>query len=142
MLTNLCCFVLVSLNWDMFSQSIALFWSCVTIGLHKTSYLLSVTCLFPSFLSTFHFLNFVKKIGNWFNFCDLFCVMFSTISTYFVGRQYLLVDTSPFEYSYGVGHSDTPTLMFILYEFAITLIYIFFGEGGCIKHHMYYDLCI
>lgn len=69
---------------------------------------------------------------NWFNCCDLFCVIFSTISTYFVGRQYLLVDTSPFEYSYGVGHSDTPTLMFILYEFAITLRYIFFGEGGVV----------
>ena len=71
--------------------------------------------------------------------------MFSTISTYFVGRQFLLVDTSPFEYPYrvGVGHSDTPTLMFILYVFAIALRDIFFGEGGfCIKHHMYYDLCI
>lgn len=86
---------------------------------------------------------------NWFNLCDLFCVMFSTISTYFVGRQFLLVDTSPFEYPYrvGVGHSDTPSLMFLMY--LLLLWEIYFLERGdfvlnttCIMIYVYEMLSV
>lgn len=43
----------------------------------------------------------------------------------------------------GVGHPNTPTLIFIHYVFAIAFfpIYVLLGIQNCIKHHMYYDLC-